>query len=42
MEVKRQQLEGQARIEELYIGAIEAMKSYSGNSSEVAEDDEPQ
>lgn len=35
MEVKKEQLTQQARIEELYVGAIEAMRGYSGISSEV-------
>jgi len=30
MEVKKQQLEGQKRVEELYVSALEAMRSYSG------------
>jgi hypothetical protein len=30
MDVKRQQLEGQKRVEELYVSALEAMRSYSG------------
>lgn len=30
MEVKREQLEGQKRVEELYVSALEAMRSYSG------------
>jgi hypothetical protein len=30
MEVKKEQLTQQARIEELYVGAIEAMRGYSG------------
>ena len=33
MEVKREQLTQQARIEELYVGAIEAMRGYSGLGS---------
>lgn len=32
MEVKKEQLTQQARIEELYVGAIEAMRGYSGQS----------
>lgn len=34
MEVKKDQLTQQARIEELYVGAIEAMRGYSGHSSD--------
>lgn len=30
MQVKREQLEGQKRVEELYVSALEAMRSYSG------------
>ena len=30
MEVKKEQLEGQKRVEELYVSALEAMRSYSG------------
>lgn len=30
MEVKRQQIEGQKRVEELYMTALDAMRSYSG------------
>jgi hypothetical protein len=31
MDVKREQLEGQKRVEELYVSALEAMRSYSGH-----------
>jgi len=30
MQVKKEQLEGQKRVEELYVSALEAMRSYSG------------
>jgi hypothetical protein len=30
MQVKKEQLEGQKRVEELYVLALEAMRSYSG------------
>lgn len=30
MEVKKEQLQGQKRVEELYVSALEAMRSYSG------------
>jgi hypothetical protein len=30
MEVKKEQLEGQKRVEELYVGALEAMRGYQG------------
>lgn len=30
MKVKKEQLEGQKRVEELYVSALEAMRSYSG------------
>lgn len=33
MDVKKEQLEGQKRIEELYVSALEAMRSYSGMGS---------
>jgi len=33
MEVKKEQLEGQKRVEELYINALEAMRGYSGLNS---------
>lgn len=33
MEVKKEQLEGQKRVEELYVGALEAMRGYSGAGS---------
>src|SRR3954465_15430779 len=32
MEVKKEQLEGQKRVEELYVSALEAMRSYSGHT----------
>ena len=34
MQVKKEQLEGQKRVEELYVSALEAMRSYSGLPSE--------
>lgn len=40
MEVKKQQLEGQTRMEELYSEAIVAMKSYSGHTLPPGEYDE--
>src|SRR4051812_41725410 len=30
MQVKKEQLEGQKRVEELYVGALEAMRTYQG------------
>jgi len=30
MQVKKEQLEGQKRVEELYVSALEAMRAYSG------------
>jgi hypothetical protein len=30
MQVKKEQLEGQKRVEELYVGALEAMRGYQG------------
>lgn len=38
MKVKREALEGQKRIEELYVNAIQAMRAYGGHS----QDEEPQ
>jgi hypothetical protein len=38
MEVKRQQIEGQKRVEELYLTALEAMRSYSGQVDQPDED----
>jgi hypothetical protein len=35
MQVKKEQLEGQKRVEELYLSALEAMRSYSGLGSEA-------
>lgn len=37
MEVKKEAMAGQARVEELYRSALDAMRSYSGN--EPPEDD---
>lgn len=31
MQVKKEQLEGQKRVEELYVNALEAMRGYSGH-----------
>ena len=39
LQVKRKAIEDQARIEELYIGAIDAMRSYGG--SPPGEEEEP-
>jgi hypothetical protein len=33
MEVKKEQLEGQKKVEELYVNALEAMRGYSGLSA---------
>src|SRR3954454_802461 len=33
MEVKKEQLEGQKKVEELYVNALEAMRGYSGLTS---------
>lgn len=38
MQVKREQIQSQQRIEELYMDAISAMRSYAGSDSEVVED----
>lgn len=37
MEVKKEQLEGQKRVEELYGNALEAMRVYSGHDSIATE-----
>lgn len=39
MEAKRQQIESQARIEELYTNAMKAMQRYSGHDEEEFIDD---
>lgn len=39
LEVKREQIEGQKRVEELYTSALDAMRSYSG--AELPPGDEP-
>lgn len=41
LQVKRQAIESQQRIEELYVDAIRAMKSYSGSETQEDEEDEP-
>jgi len=38
LQVKRESIEAQARIEELYADAIGAMKSYQGSGEEIPED----
>jgi|RhiMethySRZTD1v2_1073278.scaffolds.fasta_scaffold1191907_1 hypothetical protein len=38
--VKKEAMESQSRIEELYMGAIDAMRSYSGNPSDPHDEDE--
>jgi hypothetical protein len=38
MEVKKEAMAGQKRVEELYLSALDAMRSYSGN--EVSDEDE--
>jgi hypothetical protein len=40
LEVKKQQIESQQRIEELYVDAIKAMRSYSGEPPSPEENDE--
>lgn len=40
MDVKRQQLEGQKKVEELYVSALEAMRSYSGFGPQPEIEDE--
>lgn len=40
LEVKREHIASQARVEELYLDALKAMKSYSGEPEPEQEDDE--
>lgn len=42
LQVKREAIENQARIEELYTHAIEAMRSYSGSALPEGDEDEAQ
>jgi hypothetical protein len=39
MQVKKEQLEGQKRVEELYVAALDAMRSYSGLGTPVDEEE---
>jgi hypothetical protein len=39
MQVKKEQLEGQKRVEELYVAALDAMRSYSGLAGEIDVDE---
>jgi hypothetical protein len=42
LQVKKEAMEGQARVEELYISALDAMRSYSGSdprSGEMVDED---
>lgn len=40
LQVKREQIAGQARVEELYINALSAMQQYSGNEALPPPDDD--
>lgn len=40
LQVKRQQIESQARVEELYLQALQAMQSYSGTQPEQLDVDD--
>jgi hypothetical protein len=40
LEVKKQQIESQQRIEELYLDAIKAMRSYAGDMPASEDNDE--
>lgn len=40
LQVKREAIAAQARVEELYMQALDAMRSYSGNPTEPEEADE--
>lgn len=35
LQVKREQIEGQKKVEELYLSALDAMRSYSGSPAEL-------
>lgn len=39
LKVKKEQIEAQARVEELYLEALRAMKTYSGNEPSPEEDE---
>lgn len=40
LQVKRQAIESQARVEELYVQAISAMRSYAGTATEITDGDD--
>lgn len=40
LRVKREQIEAQTRVDELYLEALAAMRSYSGNEPEELDDDD--
>lgn len=40
LEVKREAIESQQRVEELYLQALNAMKSYAGHETQESVDDE--
>lgn len=40
LQVKREQIESQKRVEELYLNALNAMRSYAGYNTSESEDDE--
>ena len=40
LQVKKETMEGQARVEELYLSALDAMRSYSGSTPRGGDDDD--
>ena len=42
MDAKLESLKSERRIEELYLNAAEAMRTYTGHGSEEIEDDDPE
>ena len=40
LQVKREQIESQKRVEELYMAALDAMRSYAGQQTLESEDEE--
>ena len=39
LQVKREQIEGQKRVEEMYVAALDAMRSYAGHQLEAPDGD---
>ena len=42
MDAKIESLKSERRIEELYLNAVEAMRTYTGHGGEEIEDDDPE